>query len=145
MIHATAPNPLTERNLMRHLVLLLLVVIPSAAWAEEPASSLGDLKGLAMMLVPALWGAIGPMAMAGITKAVNGLVGAYVPRPVQVIVSSLLGAVVAGVAGDVSTAAGAASAVGAAVTGGTAQVYAGVKPETLHTSAPPVTLGGPVS
>lgn len=128
------------------LILMMLVCSQMVAWAEEPpGAATGELNNLLTLLLPALWGAVGPLVMAAITRVVNGAFRAYVPRSLQVIVSSLLGAIVAGLTGDPSSAAGLASVIGSAVTGGASQVYAATKPETLRTSAPPVTLGGPVT
>jgi hypothetical protein len=78
-------------------------------------------------LVPALWAAIGPLATAAITKAVNTFAHAYVPRPVQVILSACVAAIGAGLVGDP------AGLVEAALEGGTGQVLAATRPHTLLT------------
>lgn len=101
-------------------------------------------KDILTMLIPVLWGAIGPVVIAAITKFVNRGLGVYVPRPLQVILSSIMGAVVAGLTGDVSGSAGPASIAASAAAGGTSQVYAQTRPETLRASQPPPALGGPL-
>lgn len=126
------------------LVLFLSIVMAGSGHAAadatpSAATSLFDVQGLLAMLLPAIWGSVGPLVITAITKFVNQVAGTYVPRPLQVVLSSILGAVSAGLVD------GGVTAVAAAVSGGAAQIYAGTEPETLRTSAPPVTLGGPVS
>lgn len=98
---------------------------PSAPWYK----ALIDMALIS--LVPALWSAIGPIVVSWITKAVNSATTAYVPRPVQVILSALVTAIGAGLVGDPT---GVATA---AVAGATGQVLAATNPESLRTSAPP--------
>lgn len=128
------------------LIAVTWLAVAALVYAQEsaPMPPGVELNGLLAILIPAVWGAVGPVAMAALTKLVNRTVGAYVPRPAQVILSSVFGAVMAGVTGDASTAVGAVSTLGAAVTGGTAQLYAAIAPERLRTSPPPATVGGPV-
>ena len=98
--------------------------------AAEPAWK--QLLTMALnSLVPAVWVAVGPMAVAAVTGLVNASSKKYVPRPVQVVLSGLLTAVVAGLSGDVVTA---GQAVGLGVG---SQILAATKPETLLTSAKP--------
>ncbi len=112
------------------LLVALLVSISMNAFAQGAtlkADPAFDYKGLLTLLVPAIWASVGPLAIAGITKAVNG-VGSYIPRPVQVILSTILGAV-AGTLAD-----GGVTAAVTAVSGAATQVYAATKPETLLTT-----------
>lgn len=98
-----------------------------AVLKNEPAF---DVKGLMTMLLPAIWASVGPLAIAAITKGVNGL-GTYIPRPLQVILSSILGAVGGALAdGGVTAAATAASGVAS-------QLYTQTKPSTLLASEKP--------
>ena len=90
-------------------------------------------------LIPAVWGAAGPLVMAWVTAQVNHYAGQYVPRVVQVIMSSVLGATAAALAGDVGTTVTNVAMAGSAVTGGVSQVYAATKPEVLNTSDKPGT------
>lgn len=78
-------------------------------------------------LVPALWVAIGPVMVAAITKGVNRVSTVYVPRPVQVVLSGLFTAIVAGLTGD------ATAAMQAVGTGMGAQVLAATPPNALLT------------
>lgn len=139
----------TQGMMVASLLVLFLAIVLSvlmtgsghaaAEGGPSAAMSLFDVQGLLAMLLPAIWGSVGPLAIVAITKFVNQVAGTYVPRPVQVVLSSILGAASAGLVD------GGVTAVATAVSGGAAQIYAGTKPETLRTSAPPVTLGGPVS
>jgi hypothetical protein len=89
-------------------------------------------------LLPALWVMSGPVITTAVTAWVNSVVGAYVPRPIQLIISSLLTAVAAGLTGqieglDATTSAG----IGAAMGLGT-QAFASIQPATLLATAPVV-------
>jgi len=90
-----------------------------------------DFRGLLTMLLPAIWASVGPLVLSAITKVVNTTMHAYVPRPAQVIVSGIIGAVGAGLVD------GGVSAAATAVSGGASQIYAATKPSTLRTTAPP--------
>jgi hypothetical protein len=88
------------------------------------------------LIIPAVWASVGPVVTAAITAWVNSIPKAYVPRPVQVIVSGLLTAVVAGLtAGAEGMAPGTAAAGGLAL-GMVTQTLAALQPKTLLTSAP---------
>jgi len=117
-------------------VVFAMTFLVRAVWAQEamlspaPSDPWSMLMEMALKsMIPAIWVAVGPLAVAAITKGVNGLAGAYVPRSVQVILSGLVTAVAAGLAGDAS---GVAQAVG---TGMGSQMLAATRPETLLTSA----------
>lgn len=111
-----------------HLGVALAQDAPAAA--AEPAWK--QLLTMAISsLVPAIWVAVGPMAVAAVTKGVNMIAGSYVPRPLQVVLSGLFTAIVAGLSGDVSMIAQAAG------TGVGSQILAATKPETLLTSGRP--------
>lgn len=99
----------------------------SAPVAESPWQAVMDMA--LKSLVPALWIALGPILVAGLTKVTNKYVNAYVPRPLQVILSALIGAIGAGLTGDTS------SAVVGLAGGATAQVYAAAQPSSLLTEA----------
>jgi len=111
---------------------MILVAVAAQAQTAEPAPTY-DLKGLIDMavktLIPSLWLAVGPIAVAGITKLVNSMSTAYVPRPIQVILSGIVSAIGAGLSGDISPVTGMAS-------GAIAQVYAATAPKTLLTEGP---------
>lgn len=62
-------------------------------------SSIGHI--LLSMVLPAIWVSIGPIVTTAITATVNTVMHTYVPRPVQLILASIIGAVVAGTTGDV--------------------------------------------
>lgn len=94
------------------------------------------LKLFMAAVLPAIWAMSGPVITAAVTAWINTIVHAYVPRPVQLILSSLLTAILAGLTAqveglDATTAAG----IGAAMGLGT-QAFAGIQPKTLLTSAP---------
>ncbi len=96
--------------------------------AAEPVAWWKPLLDMGLnSLLPALWAAVGPVCVAFVTKGVNQL-NTRVPRPIQVILSSVIAAVGAGLSGDI------AGAGVAAIGGGAAQVYAATKPETLLTT-----------
>lgn len=84
---------------------------------------------LFMSVLPALWAAIGPLATSWITKQVNK-VSVYVPRPVQVVVSAVVTAGLAGLTGDPS------GVVQAGVMGASGQILAATDPATLRTQSP---------
>ena len=109
---------------------LALAQEATIAPAVEPAWK--QLLTMALnSLVPAVWVAVGPMAVAAITGLVNASAKKYVPRPVQVVLSGIMTAVVAGLSGDVVSA---SQAVGM---GMGAQVLAATNPDTLLTSKKP--------
>lgn len=82
-------------------------VPPATDWAMK-------LKDLALLvLVPALWGAVGPTLTVAITAFVNQVIGAYVPRAIQIPLAGMISAVLAGLTGDGSHTAAAGFAEGA--------------------------------
>ena len=118
------------------VALVLNLVLWSVGYAQESASGpVSDPLWKVMLtmamtsLLPPLWAAIGPVMTAWITKQVNKA-SLYVPRPVQVAVSALVTAALAGISGDPVAMAQAGMA------GATGQVLAATNPETLRTSAP---------
>lgn len=81
------------------------------------------------VLFPALWTAVAPWVTGIVTSSIK-----QVPTTVQVVISSILGAVMAGVAGaipDFPLTVESAATMGAAG-GGTGQVLANMNPETIH-------------
>lgn len=81
------------------------------------------------LLVPLLWAQLGPIAIRAITSIVNGISTQYVPREWQVVLSAVLGAVVAGLSGE------SASVMALAGSGGAvAQLYTMANPKTWRTS-----------
>lgn len=119
------------------MMVILAIVVALIVWSSMTAyaqtgvikSDPGfDVKGVMNTLIPVLWASIGPMVIAFLTKSVNSLSGQYVPRPLQVILSSILGALGAGLAD------GGITAAATAVAGGASQLYAGADPEALRTS-----------
>lgn len=122
------------------LMVIIAIVMAMIIWSSVSAYAQGaalknepafDAKGLMTMLLPAIWASIGPLAIAAITKGVNG-VGAYIPRPLQVILSSILGAVGGALADGGITAAAATAASGAA-----SQLYTQAHPATLLATKKP--------
>lgn len=99
-------------------------ISPEPAWKQILNMAISSL-------VPTIWVAVGPMMVAAITKGVNMVAGSYVPRPIQVVLSGLFTAIVAGLSGDPSMIAQAAG------TGVGSQILAATKPETLLTSGRP--------
>jgi hypothetical protein len=92
-----------------------------------------------LLVLPILWATFGPVITTAVTAFVNQVVGAYVPRPIQLIISSLISAVLAGftvsgVGGDIHTAESIAAVAG--VLGLGTQAYASIHPATLLTTAP---------
>lgn len=91
------------------------------------------------LLLPVLWAKFGPIATTAITAFVNQVVGAYVPRPIQLILSAVITAVLAGF-----TSAGEGADLNTAeVVGGMTgllglgmQAYTSIQPKTLLTTAP---------
>lgn len=120
-------------RVMGFFVLVGMMIVGAMAQAQtaEPAPTY-DLKGLIDLamktLIPSLWVAVGPLAVAGITKIVNSMSTAYVPRSIQVILSSIVSAIGAGLSGDISMVTGAAM-------GAQAQLLAATQPKTLLTEA----------
>lgn len=113
------------------MLLPLLLFAQEATIAPVAEPSWKPLLDMAIKsLIPALWMAVGPIAVAGITKAVNSLTTAYVPRPLQVVLSAIVAAVGAGLSGDPSV------AITGAVSGGIGQVLAATNPATLRTEGP---------
>ena len=87
-------------------------------------------------MLPAIWAAAGPVATTAITAWVNSVVGRYVPRPVQLVLSSVIGAILAGLTGaaegiDPTTAIGIGAAAGLA-----GQTFVSIHPDTLLASPP---------
>lgn len=108
--------------------LVMAFVIAAFAADVVPAPPPATLESLMVVLIPAIWTSVGPLAIAAITKAVNQSVGTYVPRSLQVVLSSILGALAA------SMADGGVTVVATAMSGGASQIYAAMKPESLLTS-----------
>jgi len=89
-------------------------------------------------LLPVLWAASGPVITTAVTAWINSVVGAYVPRPIQLILSSVLTAIAAGLTGsvvglDATTSAGIGAAMGL---GG--QAFASIQPGTMLATAPAI-------
>lgn len=100
-----------------------------------------DLSTLGMtvlnMVLPAIWAAVGPMATIAITAFVNNVVGKYVPRPVQLILASVISAITAGLTGSVegidpSVAVGVGATEGLGI-----QAALMINPKKALSSAPP--------
>jgi len=109
----------------------LVTLAASASAADAAKSEAFDVKNLLVVLIPSLWASMGPVIMAMLTKVVNSTVGTYVPRPLQVIVSSILGGLAASIAD------GGATVAATALAGGASQVYAATKPSSLLTTEKP--------
>lgn len=60
----------------------------------------GILDILINSLLPLIWASIGPVVSVAVTASVNSVVGTYVPRPVQLILAAIAGAVTAGLTGS---------------------------------------------
>lgn len=90
------------------------------------------MQSLLTTLIPAIWGAVGPMVMAALTKLINESVKTHVPRSLQIILSSVLGGIAASM-GDAGTVATAATSLAGAVS----QAYAGAQPNSLLTGPAP--------
>ncbi len=112
-------------------VSLILALTLRAFGADGTPSSGFDIKGLLFVLIPTIWASIGPLVIATVTKFINSTVGAHVPHGIQVILSSLMGAVAAGL-GD-----GGATIAATAISGATSQLYAGSQPSTFLTEKQP--------
>ena len=56
-------------------------------------------------VLPLLWAAAGPGLVVMLTATANNLAKLYIPRAIQIPLAGVLGAVVAGLTGDASTAA----------------------------------------
>lgn len=102
-----------------------------------------SVVNIILVILPILWATFGPTATAAITAWVNQVVGAYVPRPIQLIISAVLTAVLAGftvntLGGDIATAESVASITG--VLGLGMQAHASLHPATLLTTAHPSLL-----
>lgn len=54
------------------------------------------------MILPAIWVSIGPVVTTAITATVNAVIKTYVPRSLQLILAPIIGAVFAGITGDVA-------------------------------------------
>lgn len=80
-------------------------------------------------VLPALWAPVGPLVTAWVTKQVNK-VSVYIPRSVQVVMSAIVTAALAGLTGDMTVAAQAGAA------GAAGQILAATPPEALRTTAP---------
>lgn len=59
----------------------------------------GILDIVVNSLLPLIWASVGPAASVAITASVNSVIGAYVPRPVQLILAAVAGAITAGLTG----------------------------------------------
>ncbi len=101
-----------------------------AQGATLTASPAFDYKAMLTMIVPAIWASVGPLVIAAITKGMNGL-GQYVPRPLQVILSAVFGAM-GGALAD-----GGVTAAVTAATGIASQAYAQAPPAALLTEKKP--------
>lgn len=110
---------------------IVMLVVYAYAADKPPSDSPFDWQGMLVLMIPALWATIGPVVMKGLTMTVNKVASQYVPRPLQVIGASILGAIAAAFSGDMSVAAA------TAVTGGASQVYASTEPYKLHADPPP--------
>lgn len=98
---------------------------------------LAIIKEFGFAAVAALWSAVGPLSTSAITSWVNSVTNKYVPRPVQIVLSSILTAMVAGVSGQlVGLDPATAAAVGASLGAGS-QTFTSLNPRTLLASAPP--------
>lgn len=87
-------------------------------------------------LLPVVWASVGPVATTAVTAWVNSVVGSYVPRPIQLILSSLLTAVTAGLTGSVlGLDATTSSGIGLAMGLGT-QTFASISPKLMLATAP---------
>lgn len=114
---------------MAMLPLLLFAQEATIAPVAEP--SWKPLLDMAIKsLIPALWIAVGPVVVAGITSGVNKYAKAYVPRPIQVALSAMVAAVGAGLSGDMSV------AITGAASGAIGQTLAATNPATLKTEGP---------
>lgn len=137
-----------NRGMMWIVIALMLMVSVRIAWAQEgpviadaPDAIKFDLKGILGLVVhtllPAITIAFGPIAVAFITKGSNSLASKYIPREVQVMLSGVLTAALAGLTGDVSGAATAVVTVGSGLGAGlVTQTLAATQPSTLLTEAP---------
>lgn len=106
-------------------VLLACALTAFGAEATIKAEPGFDLKSLLTILLPTVWASVGPLVIATITKFSNSALSTYVPRSIQIILSSILGAVAAGIAdGGVTMA---ATAAGGAVS----QIYTATQPASL--------------
>jgi hypothetical protein len=121
------------------LMAIIAVIVALIVWSSVSAYAQGvalknepafDVKSMLTMLLPAIWSSIGPIAIAAITKGVNGI-GTRIPRPVQVVLSSVLGAASGALADG-----GAVMAV-TAVSGAASQLYAQAQPSTFLTTEKP--------
>lgn len=83
------------------------------------------------VIVPLMWSQVGPLAIRTITQLVNAFSQQYVPREWQVVLSAVLGAIMAGLAGDPPAVMGLG-----AVAGIVSQKLAGADPKWMKTSAP---------
>ena len=93
-------------------------------------------SSLVVSLLSLLWSSVGPLASSAITAWVNTIVGKYVPRPVQIILSSVIGAVTAGLSGSM-VGLDPLTATGIGFAGGLAgQTFVSLHPKTMLSSAP---------
>ncbi len=115
---------------MAGLALIVSVILAYTLTAFGAASTIKaepgfDVKSLLTVLLPTVWASIGPLVIATITKFSNSALNTYVPRSIQIIVSSILGAVAAGIAD------GGATIAATAVSGAASQIYAATQPASL--------------
>lgn len=128
---------MTRCGILSLLVFVVLCVFHAAlavvaAAQDATAAPVLDWKAILDMVlkavVPAVWVAFGPIAVAFITKGVNKVAVAYVPRQVQVVLSGLLTAGLAGLTGG--------DMASGLVQGGLSQTLAATNPSTLLTDPP---------
>lgn len=98
-----------------------------------------SIFGVISLILPILWATMGPTITTAVTAFTNQVVGAYVPRPVQLIIASLITAVLAGftvvgTGGDVATAESVGAVTGLLGLG--MQAHASIQPATLLATAP---------
>lgn len=87
------------------------------------------LQGSSVM-IPLLWSQFGPLVIRTITGVVNKISNQYVPREMQVMLSAILGAVIAGLSGDSTAVMALASGAGIG-----SQLYTMADPKAMKASA----------
>ena len=55
---------------------------------------------LLSLILPILWSTAGPALVVMLTATANNLAKLYIPRAIQIVLSGMLGAIVAGLTGD---------------------------------------------
>lgn len=126
-------------------MLTVFVVLASVASAQDGTAA-GDsivkriIDGLSNMLIPALWVSFGPVAVKAVTLTVNSWTQKYVPRGLQVPLAGFLGAVFAGLTGDMTGIdPNLAVSIGGA-SGVVGQILTSLHPDTMTASASPKTV-----